>query len=283
MRFYVNGTTGSDTLDSGRGESASLPFQTLQACINYVTDNFNISRYVATIYCADVVTTEQIILPKFNATSGNIVIRKWSVSESDYGVTINCKPTGTIFAVLCTGGIWYLRDFDINISNENYTSGSGHWGGVDVDGLDAELRLHDNIKVYATITKSATFAGAHAIHSSNGLLSINSSVEIAGSLAQGSSIRLNALSVGQTGSLRYDNGDVNLKISGNFYRIMDCSGKFNINGVFRDDIDTTEITDTTYKYYVTNGGQCNTGGKGPDYFGTIGTGYVEESTYSWYK
>ena len=64
---------------------------------------------------------------------------------------------------------------------------------------------------------------------------------------------------------------------------MDCSGKFNINGVFRDDIDTTGITDTTYKYYVTNGGQCYTGGKGPDYFGTIGEGYVEESTYSWYK
>ena len=116
-----------------------------------------------------------------------------------------------------------------------------------------------------------------------GVISINSGIELIGSLAEDINIYLNAIYVSSNGTVRYDNGSVNLKISGNFYRTMYCLGKFSVNGVFRDDIDTTGITSTTYKYYVANGGQCNTGGKGPDYFGTIGEGYVDEASYSWYK
>ena len=54
-------------------------------------------------------------------------------------------------------------------------------------------------------------------------------------------------------------------------------------GVYKDIIDTSGIVSTTYKYRIISGGKCDTIGGGPDYFGTNGEGYVEESTYSWYK
>ena len=281
--FYVNGSTGSDTLDSGRVESTSKPFKTIQAAVNYVCDNYNISRYDVTIYCADVVTTEQLVLPTYNATDGHITITRWSVSESDYGVTIDYKPTGSSFAVDCTGGTWYLNYFNISNSNENYTNGSSHWGGVTTSGLTSKLYLNNNIRININIVKESSFAGAHAILCSSGSMIVNSAIEINGQLNEGLNIRLNAMTVDPVAKLQYANGEINLKISGKFTRILFCSGNFSVNGVFRDDIDTTGITEAEYKYYINNGGACNTGGKGPDYFGTIGEGYVDESTYSWYK
>ena len=73
--FYVNQATGSDTLDAGRGESASKPFKTIQACLNYICDNYNMSSRVATISVAEGYdSTSGIILPLYNATTGYIRI-----------------------------------------------------------------------------------------------------------------------------------------------------------------------------------------------------------------
>ena len=43
-KFYVDKSTGSDTLDDGRGESESKPFKTIQACVDYVTSNYNLNK-----------------------------------------------------------------------------------------------------------------------------------------------------------------------------------------------------------------------------------------------
>lgn len=73
--FYVNGTTGSDVLDEGRGESEAKPFKTIQAAINYVTSDYNINIYVATIRIADGVYTEDIKLSKYTSTTGVVQLR----------------------------------------------------------------------------------------------------------------------------------------------------------------------------------------------------------------
>lgn len=72
--FYVNGSTGSDTEDEGRGESASKPFRTIQKCINYIADNYNLSSYIAYVNIADGVYEEEISLPLYNSTTGSIQI-----------------------------------------------------------------------------------------------------------------------------------------------------------------------------------------------------------------
>lgn len=73
--FYVNQTTGSDTLDNGRGESADKPFASLQNCINFVADNYNLSDYDAIISIAEGYSSlSEIILKAYNTVSGIIVI-----------------------------------------------------------------------------------------------------------------------------------------------------------------------------------------------------------------
>lgn len=87
--FYVNGSTGSDTLDTGRGESSSKPFKTIQACINYVTDNYNVSRYNIIILVEPGYDKEEgnvIVLRDYNKTSGAIQIKSSSGNMSDVKV-----------------------------------------------------------------------------------------------------------------------------------------------------------------------------------------------------
>ena len=57
---------------AGRGESETLPFKTIQACVQYVADNYNISRYVCTISIAAGTYDEAVNLPKYNSTTGSI-------------------------------------------------------------------------------------------------------------------------------------------------------------------------------------------------------------------
>ncbi len=73
--FYVNGTTGADTLDTGRGESESKPFKTINAAIQYVANNYNLGPYAAYIEIASGTYDENIELPKYNATTGYIYIK----------------------------------------------------------------------------------------------------------------------------------------------------------------------------------------------------------------
>ena len=102
--FYVNQATGSDTLDNGRGESESKPFKTIQACVNYVCENYNMSRYNATIYIADGVYSGSVSLPSYSTSTGTITIRSSSGTASSV----------TIDRVVCTKACtWSLMQLTI--------------------------------------------------------------------------------------------------------------------------------------------------------------------------
>lgn len=280
--FYVNQATGSDTLDTGRGESADKPFKSIQTCINYITDNYNMSRYVATIYCKDVVTTSQVTLPDFSRTTGRIDITKSSDCTADYGLEINYAPIGSSFALTCVGGDYRLNHIKIDVTDENYTSGSSHWGAVEINSNLASVNFYNNIHITAHRTKPATFAGAWALYVSNGRAYIGSGCTIIGDTPE----NLSMYGIHVAGEMRYDDpSNVNLVISGSFGSggIINISGIFSINGVYMRDIDTSGVSQTTYKYRIIDGGGCNVRGKGPDFFGSLGTEYVESDTYSWYK
>ena len=67
--FYVNQVTGSDTLDAGRGESVGKPFKTIQACLDYVTSNYNLNSHNIGIRIYPGVYDEQLELGEFSRTT----------------------------------------------------------------------------------------------------------------------------------------------------------------------------------------------------------------------
>lgn len=73
--FYVDQATGSDTLDDGRGESKEKPFKTIQACVNYVCENYNMSSFRARINISDGTYPELLRLPNYSSGTGYVEIR----------------------------------------------------------------------------------------------------------------------------------------------------------------------------------------------------------------
>lgn len=74
MTFYVNTTSGDDTLDDGRGLTAEKPFKTIQAAINFVCRNYDFGPYTMTIQMAkgSFANEDKIEIPNFRATGGNL-------------------------------------------------------------------------------------------------------------------------------------------------------------------------------------------------------------------
>lgn len=158
--FYVNQATGSDTLDSGRGESASKPFKSLQAAINFVADNYNLSNYDATISIAEgYSSSSKIVLKSYNTVSGIIVIsgpdqndiskvKLDSVRIENASIyrlqDLTCKPSNSntyLVGVYALAGRIDLQNVLVDISETVVSSGSLYALAAESTGL---------IRIYAT-------------------------------------------------------------------------------------------------------------------------------------
>ena len=142
--FYVNQTTGSDTLDSGRGESAAKPFKTIVAAAQYVANNYNMGAYTATIHVAEGYDGYSTLrLPLYNATTGRICIKgessdyagvkvgtillEYAVSYDIVNITARVMTisSGTVGAIQVTAGVLTLYNVCCDMKSANQSSGSG--------------------------------------------------------------------------------------------------------------------------------------------------------------
>lgn len=149
--FYVNQATGSDTLDTGRGESASKPFKTIQACLNHIGNNYNIGSYTAKIIVSPGLYG-RISIPKFNSTTGTLIISGDSTDRSqvitkhiqnDYAVKIyitdlTIKPDDSNIshsAVSATDGAVYLENICLDLSTEAGDDSASRYGLYTTGGM----------------------------------------------------------------------------------------------------------------------------------------------------
>ena len=147
--FYVNGATGSDTLDAGRGESASKPFKTIQECLNYVSSNYNLGFYNVDINVS-AGTYSRIDVVGYQASTGTISIIGDSEDRSSviirhvqcdkavqiYFKHLTIKPLNSATshsAVSATTGSVYLLNVCIDLS-EAFTDNSGSRYGLYASG-----------------------------------------------------------------------------------------------------------------------------------------------------
>ena len=106
MTVYVatNDAAASDTIDDGRGTSAK-PFKTIQACVNYITQNFALGIYNIYIRIKQGTYSESVTLPVFTRTSGSVTLM--ADDDGNPPNIVNSTNTGIIITV--SGGPWYLR------------------------------------------------------------------------------------------------------------------------------------------------------------------------------
>lgn len=137
MDFYVDteNDNASDTIVDGRG-SRALPFKTIQACVNFVTQNYALGAYDVTIHVVEGTYSENLTLPQYTRTSGIIVI---SADDYDHPPTIT-NYRSVNFVITANGGHWYLcrlnieGRFSTNHANKTYFPGciQSHNSGTSV-------------------------------------------------------------------------------------------------------------------------------------------------------
>ncbi|WP_459567455.1 hypothetical protein, partial [Bilophila wadsworthia] len=133
--FYVDAGTGADTLDDGRGLSVSKPFKTIRAAVEYIANNYNLGKYIATVYIGAGIYREDINLPKYNSTTGYIYLR--GIDEDRGQVVINgCIYAGT------SVGVYYFRSVTVRNRAGESSIGSKNFFAVSAR-PGAELQLYN--------------------------------------------------------------------------------------------------------------------------------------------
>lgn len=114
--FYVNDSTGSDTLDEGRGETADKPFKTIQACIDYVTSTYDFSGYTLNIMLANGTYSERML--NFKSITGGGLLNIYGNNRT------NCIVKSNVQAATGVSGNFALRRLTLQSYGEPYGSNS---------------------------------------------------------------------------------------------------------------------------------------------------------------
>jgi len=113
LDLYVdkNHSAAGDSIVDGRGSEA-MPFKTIQACVDYVTQNYAVGTHVVTIYVKQAVYNESVRLPQFSRTSGYINLRAY-----DYSAPPIISVTDMTTGISVSGsGDWVITRFNVNAS-----------------------------------------------------------------------------------------------------------------------------------------------------------------------
>lgn len=127
LNLYVdkNHSAAGDTIIDGRG-TASKPFKTIQACINYATLTYAVGRYNIYIYIAQATYNEGLTLPTFTRTSGTITLR---AADDNAPPTIT-NPGPVTSLASATGGYWTLRRLNLSASWSDPNTGTNQYPTV---------------------------------------------------------------------------------------------------------------------------------------------------------
>ena len=286
--FYVNQATGSDTLDSGRGESASKPFKTIQACADYVSNNYNVGSYVASIIVSAGTYEERLTLGSYSRTSGYIIIQ----AATDETVTISAENGNLV--VIRSSSVWHIRN--INLVHHFYAPNNGiaNFYHIVSVGINSTANLSGCV-IKAEYTGEAASSGTVTIRmlyvgasSQLNLYTKETSIEY----YKGNANWLYVLFAGGKGTIEVDGSndsseDGEITVFGECTSfVMASGGSIFVNTSYLVDPVFTVPGDksaTGKRYEATSGGTINAGGQGTEYFPGDSAGTVEAASYSWYK
>lgn len=281
--FYVNGTTGSDTLDEGRGESEGKPFKTLQACVNYIADNYNVSRYILTIRLSEG-EFSKCALPNYNVTTGRINI----VGKSGGATVIKAENGVCLYA---SGGKWWLYNIYLKVRAKDSGSSSNRYietgllyavsySNINiVEGVRGLVEIDEGIVNYKGAVRGL-FVGTN----SNCIVQNLTLDYTKPSSGNGKSVGVYAVNVvnATCNFLTYEYGAVCATINGDFTVSVnsDDGGKILLNNI---NMPTFAGDCSGKRYNAVRGGTIDTGGRGQEVFPGKLPGTVDTAHFSWYN
>lgn len=302
--FYVDKShaSASDTLSDKRGETASKPFKTIQACVDYVTDNYNMSRYALHIKIAPGTYEERLTIPQFNTNTGYLQFEPYTI-DSSLPVIIKSPVNSTrVIGSSANAGVRFvhlhlLHMLDLaNISGRFYPYTVAHTGSgsISFTGCKFELGATNNsasVPVGSSVNGSLIYASAGSsisiLHDSllpTYLYGFERSIDrfsFTALLSQGNA------------SIAFDTSDTNDSMNNVYYKGYFATVAWANGGSMTNSTGsktyafnmTTESGKSVYgrRYNCTSGGKIYTAGAGPNYFPGDVAGTVDSSTYSWYK
>lgn len=291
--FYVNQATGSDTLDAGRGESAEKAFKTIQACVNYVCDNYNISRYIAIINVAAGTYEETLRFGSYTASTGYIELvgedTTTVYAEITRGSLVNIESSTYYFRNFTFHGVW-KNDTTTNVSpsyiftisrSQVYVASCTFKAVIEETVVNSRMYLH-----LISLNDGSRFSNIYnSLNKGNQFLVTNNSTVITNIVCF--YVGTNSLIQFNTNNSSAYAKSLGIRIVGSFNVILRVDNAMFINTnsrtsntyFYNEDGDVVEGT----RYWVLNGGSINTGGEGTEWIPGTRAGTVDESTYSWYK
>ena len=289
--FYVNGESGSDTLDAGRGESTSKPFKTIQACIDYVTSNYNLNRYSIGIRIYPGIYNEQLKLGDFSRTTGYITL---IAHEEDYGVTISQNNATTISA---SGGLWYLRGLVLKNAVTAVDDGVAHFCSIlSASAGTIHLEGCDILQEYtgAAPTNGSMYLRTLAAYGTSAVIQFDATARARNHLRfyKGDATSMDILFAERGGSIQCiasnnsrDYVSIHCEGEANNFLYLSSSRFYNIGGAkyLAQFVVDAEKTVTGRRYLLQNSSICSVAYQGMEFFPGDTAGTVEEDTYCVYK
>ena len=252
--WYVDGTNGSDQND---GSSPAKAFKTIQAAVNYISENFNLGRYAATVSVAGGTYSELISLPKYNASTGTFQI----IGSSD-----TANPTVLVGCVYCSAGglgTYTLNNLAIEF-NEAVTPGSVHYRSIS-GSPGTTINIYNCAMNLGTTPLSFTRV---CVAPSGGVFNILDGCSMTGLASHFFYLTGGSLALHRDMSI---NGDCGVDV----FRARDLS-VFSTNAPSNGGVNPviSGVVNSGRRYYVAGNSICSTGGGGAEYFPGATAGQV---------
>lgn len=283
--FYVNGVTGSDTLDTGRGESPSKPFKTIQAAVNYVTDNYNLSRYTAYINVSSGIYEEEVVVGSFSVTTGRLYIRKNPEAESKPTIVSSLVSKDCVVVSIQSGGTVYWDGIDVILNVE--VADSLSLTGAVIQASKYTVVNILNSTVTLNINSEGTTSELSCIQSSSfAQVNINYCNKLISNYIKGR--KPYAFYVGSNATMSivnlYGEHETDyVSVKGDFNTVCRVTDGYFYRSATKMPLVVADGPVTGSRYQVTQGGAIYIRGGGPHFFPGTTDGSIDESTYSWYK
>ena len=211
LTIYVNGTTGSDTLDEGRGVTAAKPFKSVSAALLYVSTTYNLYVYNVIIQVAAADYLETITLPDYTASSGSIqiygadsenpqAVRLGTVRNSKsstyyfYDLTIQATSDVSVgYGLYASQGQMYLYNVVVDISSTIATTGNlaalytESSGSIFIPGSNLSRPIGLTIKVSSSVSPSNLLSSRGGLIRFSADITIIGDANITGAVASASS------------------------------------------------------------------------------------------------